>query len=94
MQEPANLPNTIFLIWHIGQVLAPEENMSIFVCLMELKLCFLTASHLLRESHADLSGGINVIFTVLTPQDAADRIGSAVWMWKCGIEILGADVGA
>lgn len=62
--------------------------MSTSVHLMELKLYFLTASHLLRESHNNLSGGKNVIFTVVTPQDATDSIGSAVWTWKCAIEIL------
>lgn len=30
VQKPANLLNTVFLIWHVGQVLAPEEE---YVCL-------------------------------------------------------------
>lgn len=66
-----------------------------FLCVwLNWNSTFFTAGHLLRESHTDLSGGKSVTFTIVTLQDALGRVGSAVWTWKCGTEILRADVGA
>lgn len=94
LNVPANLLNTTFLIWHIGQVLAPEEKY-VHLCASDgtetlLSYCQSPAE---REPHWPVRRK-KCYFYLVAPQDATDRIGSAVWTWKCAIKILWADVGA
>lgn len=94
VQKPANFLNTIFLIWHIGQVLAPEENY-VHLCVSNRAETVLSycQSPTEREPHWPVrrkkcyfyhsdSSGCN----------RQDRFCSVDM--KCGIEILWADTGA
>lgn len=85
---------TLAKLYVLGTAHRSDTSFQRSAHLIELRLCFLTAGHLLREHHTDLSEGKIVAFTIVTLQDAIGEVGSAVWAWKCRTDILSAEVGA